>query len=65
MNAVFPLLHTRHEWVVDVATHRISRRFCADCAALPGDADIATVPLAGAESLLAQRASAAAPSSAR
>ena len=29
-----PLVHPRHEWVVDLATHRISRRLCPACVAL-------------------------------
>ncbi len=39
IDAVLSIDHARHEWVVDMATHRISRRPCAGCDGLRGDAD--------------------------
>ncbi len=40
-----PLVHPRHEWVVDLATHRISRRLCPACVVRIESADAAAAPL--------------------
>jgi len=43
-----PLVHPRHEWVVELATHRISRRLCPACVALIESSGAPAAPLLAA-----------------